>query len=431
MRLEAAQVGKRLGDARHDAWHESILSDHQYRLGEWDEALRRADAVIGLSGSRDHDRHHRASAHRGAARYGWRVTTPLGQSQTSTARSNLPTQSASRRSLLSMSSPRRRSLLVAADDARAAEAASRFLEDFSRGNRRLRGRSTCRCLPSCRGSTRAGRAARSGPVAAARVAMVGDVARRRSRRLDGGRRRPGSRQRATRRGGSAPPGSGEVPGGRASRGGGRAASASAGSSTAQFGASRHVRRPRRCSPSLGQPEPQRRNAVSWWPRSCQSSTPPCSTGRARTPSRGQHARGHAGARAAGADRHHRPAVVELVPERAHEPVRDVPAARDVALVALVLLAHVEHLGRVVGEQRLELVHPDRLDPLRGLELEHVAGDGEQADRVQALGRPRPASSGEEAWIVIGSSWSSTKAAFVPTEEPSSGTLTAPWAWPAA
>ena len=59
--------------------------------------------------------------------------------------------------------------------------------------------------------------------------------------------------------------------------------------------------------------------------------------------------------------------------------------RDVPLVALVLLAHVEHLGRVVREQRLELVHADRLDPFRQLELEHVAGNGEQADRVQAPG----------------------------------------------
>ena len=33
--------------------------------------------------------------------------------------------------------------------------------------------------------------------------------------------------------------------------------------------------------------------------------------------------------------------------------------------------------------------------------------------------------------MIGSSWSSTKPAFVPTEEPSSGTFTAPGAWPAA
>ena len=31
-------------------------------------------------------------------------------------------------------------------------------------------------------------------------------------------------------------------------------------------------------------EPQRRKAVSGWPRCCQSSMPPCSTGRARTPS---------------------------------------------------------------------------------------------------------------------------------------------------
>ena len=42
---------------------------------------------------------------------------------------------------------------------------------------------------------------------------------------------------------------------------------------------------------------------------------------------------------------------ELVGEGAHEPVRDVPAARDVALVALVLLADVEHLDRAVREQR--------------------------------------------------------------------------------
>ena len=172
-------------------------------------------------------------------------------------------------------------------------------------------------------------------------------------------------------------------------------------------------RRRRGAARRGQPEPQRLNAVSWWPRFCQSSMPPCSTGRARDALGGEHARGHAGAGAARADRDHRPAVVELVAEGAHEPVRDVPAARDVALVALVLLAHVEHLGRVVCEQRLELVDADRLDPLRRLELEHVAGDVEQADRVQASARPRPLRSAEEAWIVIGSSWSSTKAGLRP------------------
>ena len=87
-----------------------------------------------------------------------------------------------------------------------------------------------------------------------------------------------------------------------------------------------------------------------------------------------------------ADGHDQAAVLELVAVGAHEPVGDVPAAGDVALVALVLLAHVEELDRVRGEQRLELLDPDRLEPLRRGELEQVAAEVEQPDRPQALRR---------------------------------------------
>ena len=50
------------------------------------------------------------------------------------------------------------------------------------------------------------------------------------------------------------------------------------------------------------------------------------------------------------------------PQREQQPVGDVAAARDVAAVALVALAHVDQL-RARLEQPLELVELDGLDPL--------------------------------------------------------------------
>src|SRR4029078_11366720 len=78
---------------------------------------------------------------------------------------------------------------------------------------------------------------------------------------------------------------------------------------------------------------------------------------------GEHARGDAGAGAAGADRDDGPRVVELLAVGAREPVRDVPATWDVAVVALVLLADVEHLDRVLFDEALQLLDPHRLQPV--------------------------------------------------------------------
>ena len=97
--------------------------------------------------------------------------------------------------------------------------------------------------------------------------------------------------------------------------------------------------------------------------------------------RGQHARCDGGARARLADGHHRLAVRELPGELAHEAIGDVPALRDVALVPFVLLADVDDLDGVVGDQPLELVQRDRLESLSGLDVDEVAGEVEQTDRA--------------------------------------------------
>ena len=89
-----------------------------------------------------------------------------------------------------------------------------------------------------------------------------------------------------------------------------------------------------------------------------------------------------GARAALADRHHGPLLLErAAAELPEQPVGDVARAGDVALVPLVCLPHVEQLDRVVGEQPLELLERDRLERLVAAAL-LPAGDSEQADSVQ-------------------------------------------------
>ena len=65
----------------------------------------------------------------------------------------------------------------------------------------------------------------------------------------------------------------------------------------------------------------------------------------------------------------------------------MPRAGDVAAVALVLLADVEH-GDAVGEQMLELLDLDTAQRLGGRRVDDVAGEIEEADRVQAGRRPR-------------------------------------------
>jgi tetratricopeptide (TPR) repeat protein len=132
MRLDAAQVGHRLGDAHHDAWHESILSDHQYRLGEWAEALRRADAVIGLweAGTTTNTI---AQAHivRGEIRMARDDSAgAVADVDRALELADAIGVAAQPRVYVLSAAPH---LLVAAGDARATEVASRFLEDFSRG----------------------------------------------------------------------------------------------------------------------------------------------------------------------------------------------------------------------------------------------------------------------------------------------------------
>src|SRR5205085_11819126 len=101
-----------------------------------------------------------------------------------------------------------------------------------------------------------------------------------------------------------------------------------------------------------------------------------------------HARGDRGPGAGLADRHDGLAVAELVLPGADEAVRDMPAAGDVAVVALVGLAHVEELDRARGEQALELVDRDGREPVRRVGILQVAGELDEADRAQAARRAR-------------------------------------------
>ena len=61
-------------------------------------------------------------------------------------------------------------------------------------------------------------------------------------------------------------------------------------------------------------------------------------------------------------------------------------AGDVALVALRLLAHVEHLHRAVLEQPFQLAELDGLELLRRVDVRDVARELEKADRAEAARR---------------------------------------------
>ena len=111
------------------------------------------------------------------------------------------------------------------------------------------------------------------------------------------------------------------------------------------------------------------------------------------------------------------------PEIGEEPVGDVAAAGDVAAVALVALAHVDHLGALL-EQPVELVEVDRLDPL-GAAAEDVALELEEADRAEPAHRP--------LGLVALAAWTTTAVAGVEHEAglgrergARHGTLSAPW-----
>ena len=174
-------------------------------------------------------------------------------------------------------------------------------------------------------------------------------------------------------------------------------------------------------------EPQRRNSTICPPRAAQSAIPPLSTGRAATPF---EARIEAAMPA-------RAPLSQIVttgrsvgtsaPQIGKEAVRDVAAAGDVAVVALVALADVDQLDAVL-EQPAELVEVDGLDAFRAA-AEHVSLELEEADGVQAADRAA-ASSAVAACTTIRSSRSSTKPAFVANELPETGTLRAPRRWPA-
>ena len=109
----------------------------------------------------------------------------------------------------------------------------------------------------------------------------------------------------------------------------------------------------------------------------------------------------------------------------HHPVGDVAAPGDVAVVALVLLADVDHLDRVVGQKALQLVELDRLHPLGRGRRGHEAGEVEEARPRAGPWRRRPPPPVTRRRSTTGCSASSRNPAFVPNEGPDTGTLSAP------
>ena len=73
---------------------------------------------------------------------------------------------------------------------------------------------------------------------------------------------------------------------------------------------------------------------------------------------------------------------QVVDAGADEAIRQVPRAVDVALVALRLLAHVEHFDLPLGEQAVELLDLDRLELFGVVGLREVAAELEEAHRAK-------------------------------------------------
>ena len=144
--------------------------------------------------------------------------------------------------------------------------------------------------------------------------------------------------------------------------------------------------------------------------------------------RAQDAGRDRGPGAAFADRHHRSVGGEVGAARRQQPVGDVAAAGDVARVALVLLAHVDHLG-AGRDQRLELVDGDR----RRCARRRRRGRTRRRRRRRPSGgrgsRARPRRRSPRARRPARPA-SSTNPAFVAKLVPETGTLTAPGRWPA-
>ena len=78
-------------------------------------------------------------------------------------------------------------------------------------------------------------------------------------------------------------------------------------------------------------------------------------------------------------------VGEAVGDRGQQSVRDVSRARDVALVALVGLPHVQQDDGVLPHERLELFDVDRFEPF----LAAGRVDDEPFELQQADGTKRP------------------------------------------
>ena len=163
-----------------------------------------------------------------------------------------------------------------------------------------------------------------------------------------------------------------------------------------------------------------------------SRTPPPSVGRASKPMRASRLARERRARAARADRVDRPPGSSCAggAERTSR-YGKLDRAGEPRLLALARLAHVEHLRVRVGvEQARELRHGDglrRLGPAARRRRSRAARTARPRGAAAPPRRPRPP---ERACTTSGSPGSSTNAARVANEPPSSATLIAPATWPA-
>ena len=164
------------------------------------------------------------------------------------------------------------------------------------------------------------------------------------------------------------------------------------------------------------------------PRAAQAVTPPSSTGRASMP---------CAARIDAATPARAPlsqivttgrSVGTSAPRDAQEPVRDVAAAGDVAAVALVALAHVDHLGALL-EQRVRARRGRPGRSARGRRRGRIPRARGSRPTV-ARARRAPPRQRSAAWTTIRSSGSSTNPALVANDGPDTGTFNAPATWPA-
>ena len=177
--------------------------------------------------------------------------------------------------------------------------------------------------------------------------------------------------------------------------------------------------------------PQRRNSTVWPPRSCQSWMPPWSTGRASTPLGGEDARGDRRTRAGVADRHDR-----LLADAVVADARAAGTGCGACPRCSRRRARPSRARRAPRPRRLRAARSTSsssigASALVARRIERVAGDVEQRDRAQAARRALRLVLARRVDRRSARPATSRNALFVENDEPSTGTLIAPCACPAA